>query len=299
MPVTNVRSLGGLNKLKAFHSLKQREVFCPVSKLSVMTTPLTVGDDLILRTMIASPEFYDREIARLIYNHLRFPSFDRQPSFDEFVNIFSSFDRKILIYSIYSSTYNKVVENQTITCPNCKFEFKDTIKSTEIVDNDIYKIWDKESPFEEYVYEISIDIEPDSENTINSLVFGTRVPSIKDHFNVLQLVSPDKIKENYDKTQQILSKSEELTLVTKYIKVLSNVAGTPEEDVINELFDISSAISNYIIPDIVNDIIDDYNTEFSAYSPDFKKNYTCSNCSHDFSVPVNIELSLFRSFFRF
>lgn len=298
MPVTNVKSLGGLNKLKALHNLRQKEIFCPVTKITVQTTPLTVGDDLALRTMVSSPDLYDREIAALIYRHTKFPEFSERLTFDQFLDTFSSFDRRIMIYGIYSSSYDKISKD-TITCPNCKYEFEDEIKSNEIINPDIFTVWDKDKPFTEYYKEVDVSINPNQENTINSLTFITAIPSIRDHFNILKLVSPDKMKSNFEKTGQILSKSEELTLITKAIRVNSNVAGNSEVDVINDINSIHEAIMNYITNDVVNDVVDKYNEEFDKYSPNFKKLYTCSNCGHEFDIPVNIELSLFRTFFRF
>ena len=107
------------------------------------------------------------------------------------------------------------------------------------------------------------------------------------------------MKSNFEKTGQILSRSEELTLITKVIQVNSNVAGNLETDNINDINSIHEAIMNYITNDVVNDVVDKYNEEFDKYSPNFKKLYTCSNCGHEFDVPINIELSLFRTFFRF
>lgn len=299
MPITNVTSLGGLNKLKAMHNLRQKEVFCPVTKQSVQTTPLTVGDDLSLRTMVSSPDLYDREIAALIYNHTKFPDLSPRPSFDQFIDLFSSFDRRIILYGIYSSTYETISENEKLTCPNCKNEFTDTIKTSEIISPDSYSVWDKDVPFNEFVKVINVPINPDSENTINSLDFDTSVPSIRDYFNILKLVSPEKMKNNFDKTGQILSKSEELSLITKAIKVNSNVNGNLEVDVISDVGNINNAVNAYITSDVVNSVIDQYNEEFDKYSPTFKKSYTCSNCGHEFDQFVNIENSLFRTFFRF
>ena len=299
MPTTNVTSLGGLNKLKSFHNLRQKEVFCPVTKVSVQTTPLTTGDDLSLRTMVSSPDLYDREIAALIYKHTKFPEFNQRLSFDQFIDTFSSFDRKVILYGIYSATYDKIATDN-ITCPNCKHEFEDEIKSNEIVHPDLFSIWDKEKPFNEFYKEVEVSINPpEVQNTITSLNFITGIPSIRDHFNILKLVSPDKMKSNFDKTGQILSRSEELTLITKVIQVNSNIGGVQEIDNINDVDSVHEAISEYVSSDLVKTVVDQYNEEFNKYSPDFKKFYTCSNCGHEFDVPVNIELSLFRTFFEF
>jgi DNA-directed RNA polymerase subunit RPC12/RpoP len=295
MPVyTN--SLSGLNKLSSHSKLKVREIYCPVSKVTVHTSPLTVGDDLSLRTMISSPEFYDREIASLIYKHSTFPEYSTRPTFDEFVNMFSSFDRRLMLYGIYSSTY-KILAKDTIKCSNCGHEFEDSIKSEEIINAESFKIWDKEKPFTEYFKEIKIDIDPDQENTINDIIFITRIPSIKDNFNVLSLTSPDQIQYTFEKTGQILTRSQELSLVTKSIQVNSNVSGNSEVDYINDLDSIYQAISEYITSDIVGKVITEYNAEFDDYSPNFAKKYTCSNCTFEFEYGVNLESHLFRNFF--
>jgi hypothetical protein len=203
-----------------------------------------------------------------------------------------------MLYGIYSSTYDKISKDK-ITCPNCKFEFEDEIKAEEIISPDLFTVWDKDKPFTEYFKEVNVPINPNQENTVNSLTFITGIPSIRDHFNILKLVSPDKMKSNYEKTGQILSRSEELTLITKVIQVNSNVAGTNEVDNINDIESVHQAIMSYITNDIVNDVVDEYNKEFDKYSPNFKKMYICSECGHEYDVPVNIELSLFRKFFRF
>lgn len=297
MPVVT-SSASGLNKLSSHAKLKVREIFCPVSKITVHTSPLTVGDDLSLRTMISSPEFYDREIASLIYRHSTFPEFPERPSFDNFIKMFSSFDRRLILYGIYSSTY-KVLAEDDIKCPNCGHTFKDKIKSDEIVKPDSFKMWDKETPFNEYYKEIPIDIEPDTENTINSIVFITCIPTIENNFNVLSLTSPDEIQYTFEKTGQILTRPQELSLITRSIQINSNVGGNNEVDYINDLESIYQAINEYITSDVVGNVITEYNKEFDEYSPTFGKSYTCSNCTFKFDYGVNIESHLFRNFFNF
>lgn len=297
MPVLS-SSASGLNKLSSLNKLKIREIFCPVSKITVHTTPLTVGDDLSLRTMISSPEFYDREIASLIYKHSTFPELQSKPDFDTFITQFSSFDRRLLLYGIYSSTY-KVLAEDEIKCTNCGHTFKDKIKSDEIINPESFEIWDKEQSFNNYYKEVKVDINPGEENTINDITFITKIPSIQDNFNVLSLTNPEQIQYTFEKTGQILTRSQELALVTKSIKINSNINNEIETDYINDLESIYQAISEYITSDIVNDVVNNYNKEFDKYSPEFAKKYTCSKCAFEFSYGVNIESHLFRNFFGF
>lgn len=296
--IVNERSLSGLNRLKSFHKLKQREVFCPVSKIRVITTPLTVGDDLSLRTMVASPELYDQEIATLIYDHISFPTFSEKPSFDDFITNISSFDRRVLLYGIYSTTYDKIGE-EDVKCPNCGNKHKDTIKSSEIIHEDSYTIWDKDESFTEYRLTVPIEICPDTDNSINSIEFVVKVPSIADHFNVLSLVSPEQIKINYEKTNSILSKTDELVLITEKMVIRSTVDGESIIEEIDEFDYIHTAIREYITSDITNTVIEKYNAEFDKFSPKFEKRYQCKKCHFKHNVNIQLELSLFRNFFGF
>lgn len=296
MPLAT-NSISGLNKLNNLHRLKVQEVFCPVSKVTVHTTPLTVGDDLSLRTMIASPEYYDREIAALIYKHISFPDLEHKISFEDFIYNFSSFDRRLILFGIYSTTY-KVMSEAEITCDNCKFKFKDKIKSNEILDPSSYVVWDKDVPFNQYYKQIKIDIFPDENDNINDIIFYTKIPSIKDQFDILSLIPPDQMQSNFEKINQVISRSDELALITKSIQINSTFNNEKEVDYINDLPSIRRAINDYITSDIVNKVIEEYNNEFDKYSPSFSKKYVCSNCGSDINYPINIELNLFRQFFN-
>lgn len=292
-------SSSGFDKLSSLHRLKIKEIFCPVSGITVHVSPLTVGDDLSLRTMVASPEYYDREISALLFKHITFPDTENGvvPTFDQFIANFSSFDRRLIIYGVFASTYKTIAED-TIKCNNCGHEFKDKINTADIIDVDSFELWDKEIFFTEYFKEITVPVEPDTQEGIKSISFVTAVPSIKDQFDILGLVPPDQMKHTYEKTGQILTRAEELSLITKQIKISSVSNGVEEEDSITGVIEITRAISDYITSDIVNDVVDQYNDEFEKYNPKFGKKYNCEKCGFKIEYPVNIEANLFRNFFN-
>lgn len=296
--MANITSLSAFKKLEAHRNIRKRQVFCPVTKISIHTSPLTVGDDLSLRTMITAPDLYDRELAALIYDHCEFPDFEKRPTFDQFITALSVFDRKSILWGIFSSTYDKF-EEQNITCPNCKLEFKDTIRSVDLLNPDFVTIWDKEQNFADYHLDVPVEVN-DEDTGIKDISFSIGIPSIKHHFDVLKLVSPQKMKDNFDKFGQILSRTEELVLVTKKIDIHS--IGTTEDSVVTDTIsgigDIHKAVNNYITFDIVNDVVAKYNETFTKYNPVFKKKYECTSCAFEFDYNVDIELALFRNFLR-
>jgi len=152
-----------LTKLQQFKEIRKRQVFCPVANHRVMVTPLTVADDISLRTMVSSPDIYERDLLKLIYAHAEFPdiSSDDKPSFEVFTSNFSNFDKKVLIWGIYDSTYGKL-GTQQLTCPECKTKFKETIFIKQLVDEETIKsMWDHEEAFTTYeeVTEVEVGLD--------------------------------------------------------------------------------------------------------------------------------------------
>ena len=242
--MANITSLSAFKKLDAHRNIRVRQVYCPVTKVAIHTSPLTVGDDLSLRTMITSPDLYDQELASLLYDHCKFPDLDKKPSFDQFISTLSIFDRRAILWGIFSATYEKF-EEQSISCPNCKHQFKDTIRSAELLNEDFVKPWDKEKTFVDFSAEVVIDI--NDENTgLRDITFEIGVPTIKHHFDTLKLVSPAKMKENFEKFGAILSKTEELVLITRAIHIHTIEDSVLNTDTISGFIDIHKAVHNYI-----------------------------------------------------
>lgn len=294
--MANITSLSAFKKLESHRNIRMRQVFCPVTKISIHTTPLTVGDDLSLRTMITAPDLYDRELASLIYDHCQFPDLEKKPTFEQFISSLSVFDRRSILWGIFSATYDKF-EEQDVTCPNCKHQFKDVIKSAELLTEDFVKPWDKEETFLDYSHSVVIDIN-DEATGLKDFTFSIGIPSIKHHFDILKLVSPQKMKENFEKFGQILSRTEELVLITRKIDIHTIEDGVLTTDSIAGISDIHKAVHNYISIDTTNTVVTEYNSEFIKYNPVFKKLYECTSCAFNFDYPVDLELALFRNFLR-
>ncbi len=281
-------------KLEKLKSIRVRQVYCPVAKLRALVSPLTVADDLSLKTMISSPDLYDRELAVLIYNHSEFPDIKGpKPAFDKFIEAVSDFDKKSLLWGIYDSTYSTLGAQQ-ITCPKCKYKFENEIKAQELLSEDsIKKVCDKDVSFLDYTIDADIDFESEE---ISKFRFLLCIPSIKKHLDVLKLISVDDMKENFSKFNSIVSKTEELTLITKSIEIYGNKE--EPDDIISNIFNIHSIIQSYVTLDVINNVINRFDEEFSLYNPSFKKPLVCGECKHNFDVPIDIEIALFRSFLR-
>ena len=75
----------------SIQNIKKMEMALPICKKMATMTPLLVGDDLSLKTTIASPQTYDRELCKLIEKHLvewtDGTTVSKPLSFDELVEI--------------------------------------------------------------------------------------------------------------------------------------------------------------------------------------------------------------------
>lgn len=279
--------------LEALSKVKQREVPCPIIKQNALTTSLMTIDDLTLKTTIASPDTYDLELTKLVYNHVSFPNLENKPTFTEFTNNISNIDRKALIWGIFASTYG-TLGKVNIKCPYCDNEFIDEIKADDLIQPDTFTIWDKSVTFNEYVKTFEYICNLDS---IYKIEFDISLPSIHHQLNVIKLLTPARLKDNFNKVGNIFSKTEELTLIIRQIKIYSK----PDDPTVTERFilpkDIYRVISN--LPLQISDfVLDNYNSEFSKFEPQFKKPFVCAQCNNEFDYISDPEISLFRQFFR-
>lgn len=286
-----------LSKLQKFKEIRKRQVYCPVAKHRVMVTPLTVADDIALRTMVSSPDIYEQELLKLIYEHSLFPDISggTKPNFDKFAENFSNFDKKILIWGIYDSTYGKLGTHQLV-CPKCKTEFKDTVLIKSLVSEDTIKeLWTHDVPFTQYNHNLTIDVGLED---FKKIEFQLTIPSMKKHLDIMSLLNMDEIKDNVNKYNSVLSKQDELALITTAIRLYE----TDENfDEIIGFSDIHEVICNFIPLDVSQDVLDGFDDVFGIFDPKFKKEITCANnaCKHKFDLDVDIEVAMFRSFFRF
>jgi len=291
------------NKLNStFHSLsniskiKQREVFCPIAGVRVLTTPLLASDDLTLRTTISSADTYDYELIKLIFKHSSFPDLEisgQQMTIHNFISNLSHVDKQVILWGIVASTYS-TLGDQKLICTHCKEENTETVVVEDLIQDDSFKLWEETASFIEYVYPIEkiLNIQD-----IYSLTFNTYLPSIKRHLDILALIPVSKLKDNFEKSGSLLTKAEEMATVIQSIIVHKEINDI-EPVIFSMPKDIHSIISNFIPLELIDEVLDSYGEKFNKYTPKFKKEITCKNCAKQFTYLTDIEFSLFKRFLR-
>jgi len=280
--------------LESLSKIRQREVFCPIAKVTAINTPLVASDDLMLKTTMTSVGTYDRELSKIIFKHTSFPDVEGQGqkiNFDQFVDNISYLDRQVLLWGIFDSTYGSLGKRD-IQCPHCEYKFEDDVKAEELLQPDSLTAWDHEASFKDYLYDVELAVGIEG---LDRIVFQTQLPSIQQHLDTIQLLPEATVEQNFENFGSLFSKVEELTSVTAAVKIFK----TPEDtdpDKIEMKSDIYFTINNYILLDMVTDVLRKFNEHFLKYIPDFKKPYTCGECGKDFDFFVDMEISLFRRF---
>lgn len=290
--------LGQVDALKVLEGLskvKQREVYCPTANLRAITTPLVAHDDLMLRTTISAVDTYDHELTRLLFTHTQFLNMTGELDIEGFMNCLSYLDRQVLLWGIFASSY-ETLGKQNIVCPHCGHTWEDEVTAKDILQEDSLTPWDKEVPFNEYLFPVNVPVE--GIPGINRLVFHTSLPTIAQHLQVLNLIPGQKLRDNFEKFGSILSKTEELTSITRKIEFFQSEDPEETPQMWTSPREVHLVISQYILLDMVDDILEQYNDEFNKYVPVFKKPYVCKECGKNFDFITDVEIGLFRRFLR-
>lgn len=284
------------NTLGNISKLKQREVYCPISNLKALTTPLLASDDLVLRTTISSIDTYDFELIKLIYKHVSFPDLEASGqvfNLNSFMSKLSHVDKQVILWGIFASTYGTLGE-QTLTCTHCNHENVSDIKLDDLIHDDSFVVWSEATEFTDYIFPISkiVNIE-----NIYALTFNTSLTNIKQHLDILSLISSTKLKENFKKSGAMFSRSEELATVTRNI-VVHNSAEDNDPAIFSTVNEIQTIISKFIPLDMIDEILKSYSEKFDIYAPNFYKEILCAGCGKQFKYTTDIEFSLFKRFLR-
>jgi len=276
-------------KLEQFQKINSAMAVCPVVKQKVMVTGLTVGDDINIRTMITSPDVYDREISVLIYNHTEFTDLPSKPTYEDFISHISHPDRKMLLWAIYTATY-KTIKNANIKCEECDTTFSKNIDVSNLMTEDTVSIWDHDELFTNYTYEYTHNL---SDELRIKIYFA--IPSIKDHLDLLKDISLDTMQSNFERFDSILSKVDELILMIRKIEIVDDSDGVDE---LTDTSDIRTCIDRFIPYTAQEDMSKHYNEHFEKYNPIFTYKCECSNekCKHGISFDIDIETMLFKRF---
>jgi len=272
-------------KLEGFQTVRSKLTVCPVIKQKVMVSPLTVGDDLHIRTMITSPELYDSELSIMIFNHCNFVDFP-EIKYDDFINNISHSDRKMLLWAIYVSTYEHI-KNASISCPKCSESFEQTIDVDKLLTDKTVKVWDKELDFNDFTVQQTFEI---SDGT--SLVFYLKLPAIAEHLSLLGNLSVEALQENFKRFESVLSRVDELALCISKIELIDE-DGTETFDTVNE---VQTVLDKYVPIEQQDSIESLYDETFKDYTPVFTHHCTCPSCSNEFHFDIDIETILFKRF---
>lgn len=284
-----------LNAISVIKNIKKQEIILPIAQRQGTITPLFVGDDLSLRTAITSPVIYDRDMIKLLYNHIDIiePALEenvkaKKLNFEKFKTTFSNIDKSCMMWGLYKATY-ETMGTRKIKCEkeNCDAEWDVEILLDDIMHDDSITLWDKEVPFYEYEYQINKEYEG------YLYTFFVSLPSMARNNAILSSVSTEAIQYNIEKLGSSFSKTENLGLITKKLK-FGLIDGAPESYVeSSSLTDILIASRDYVPEIVCEHVFKEYEKEFGKFNPKFYKKMNCPVCETEVIHKIDLELSFF------
>lgn len=301
--------------LSAINKIKRKEIVLPIAKKEVVVTPLSVGDDIALKTAIVSPVRLDAEIMKLLWTHTDFwkseDEINREnyklntkaakdeliqtggvyykPKEQEFYKTISYFDKLVLIWAIYLITYGTLGERE-FECENedCKCKFKVDLDLEDTIHDDSLTLFDQDVPFTEYRIPISIDYSSD-----HILEFETKIPSMADYNRLMRLIPVSELQNNLEKINNQFSLEQLMTLYTSKMSLYRKDNPDVREES-TDMQEILSCLRDTVNLNIAETFMREYIQNFSKYSVKFYKDIECPNCHKIHNVGVDVELELFR-----
>lgn len=302
--------------MSEINKIKKRELVLPIAKKQVVVYPLSVGDDIALKTAIISPVKLDAEVMKLLWEHTDFWRSEEEiaedeskkpksrskkqelaktggvyykPKEPEFYSTLSYFDKLVLIWGIYLVTYGTLGERE-ITCSNeeCGNKFMVDMDLEDTLHEDSLTIFDKDVPFTEYKVPYKVEYNKDF-----MLEFQTRIPSMADYNRLIRLIPVSEMQKNLENISNQFNLEQLMTLYTSNLAVYPKADPTQKEES-NSPQEILSCLRDTINIDIGEKFMKEYLNNFSKYSVNFYKDIECPVCHKHTKVGVDLELELFR-----
>ena len=303
------KSLGALNKIK------RKEIVLPIAKKEVVVTPLSVGDDIALKTAIISPVRLDAEIMKLLWTHTDFWKSEEEvnsekiklntlaakddllktggvyykPKEQEFYKNISYFDKLVLIWAIYLVTYG-TLGTREVECENeeCKHKYSVEIDLEDTLHDDSLTLFDQDVSFNDYTVPITIDY---GDGYI--LEFETRIPSMAEYNRLMRLVPVSDLQDNLEKIGNQFNMEQLMTLYTSKMSLYKKDAPDTREETSN-MQEILACLRDNVNLNAAEAFIQEYIQNFSKYAVKFYKKCECPVCHTKHNVGVDVELELFR-----
>ncbi len=314
--------------LKEINKIRRTEAVLPIARKEVVVSPLSVGDDLILKTALISPVKLDKELMYLLWQHTEFwfPNNEgaqpEQPEKtpegvimppksggrkkktkhledrtggkyksipeQEFYNTTSYFDKLVLLWAIYNVTYG-TLGKQTIKCTHCEKDFDVEVIVDSTLHDDTMELWDKtRPPFNQYTEDIEIPINNDF-----VLRFSVCIPSMADFNRLLGLVPTSEIQHNLETLRSEFNTEQLMTLYTKKLGVYNK--NEPDKIITSGYTrEILSSIKDCVNIDVASEFFKRYADKFSKYNINFYTQNTCPHCGGEVKTAVDFEYQFFR-----
>lgn len=284
-----------MNQLSKLTDIKKTMTALPIIQKQANVTPLVVGDDLALRTSLTSPVFYDREMVKLLHNHIEFleENEERKVNFGKFSRETSNIDKLSLLWALFKATYETLGKRnftcENTNCDNNKNPFQHEVLLDDIIHDDTFTVWEEEEPFYKFRHQIDIPYE--------RLVyqFSSKLPSIHDNNRILSTMSNEALQTNLDSLGTVYSRAQNMGLLVDAIQIVGNKDNQEFQPIqTDNIQEILMALNSYIPYQVSEGFFKEYNKTFDKYLPKFYKTVECPGCGKEVKNDFDLEVEFFR-----
>lgn len=300
--------------LSALNKIKRRELVLPIARKEVVVSPLSLGDDVSLKTAIVSPVKLDAEVMKLLWKHTDFWKNEDEitaeqaakkskirkeeitknggmyykPREQDFYSTISYFDKLVLLYGLYLVTYGSLGVRE-FECDECGTKFESDMTLDDAIHDDSLTLFEEEVPFTQYRVPVTIPF-----NDEYTLEFTTRIPSMSDYNRLVRLIPVEELQDNLEKINNQFAIEHLMTLYTSKLALYKNSDpdGTRQESSTTQ--EILSSLRDNVNITIAETFMAEYARNFAKYNVDFYREVECPSCKKKHRVSVNIEYELFR-----
>ena len=269
------------SKLSEVISTRKVEVFLPIAKQKVTISPMTIADDVNLRTRLTRLQ----EQLRAFLNVILLRSDFEKPYKDlkNFLSNITYFDAEVLAWGLYKATYGEF-KDFNIFCEHCNHVVVRNVKPDELLHDDSLKLWEEDVDFTMYVHQMEVPLQ----NNL-SLVINLQLPSMLKMVRILDSI-PEQRAAQYLDLGISMTDYETLLMCIKSISLKegNNVLGS-----VDTVQEIQMLLNTYIDVNVKDRVIEEYNKVFSEYTPKFYIEHKCPNCGRESKFEVISVLNLF------
>jgi len=278
-----------LNIINKSIESKNTKIKTPISLHEYTITPLKGKDEQELKQII-NPRKPESKITEklyfTIYSHiLEGKNVNEEDeskiiTFEKFLKSESIFDVIALFHALNIATF-EYMKDYEFVCPYCEATNKiDKLPYSNFENTS--KTWDKEKPFTDYVYTISLQLDDNID-----IVFNTKIATLYHEIAISKkILNETSVNERTNLPLYTLTSSnvERCLFITNTMEIIEKDKPEGEnKTILDNMYDIKIVLES-LPENIIEEVLNRFNDEFTKYIPNYAYKIKCPECEKETEI---------------